>query len=108
MPWPLPSAKNYGHDATMRGFRTELHASASLPRRRIYGASIARAGERRFLKCRAAPRRARWLGRSEARTGPTRTHRPPRRSADDRRGFTWKPVRIQVHFRQTLPVDDNP
>ena len=26
MPWPLPSAKNYGHDATMRGFRTELHA----------------------------------------------------------------------------------
>ena len=23
MPWPLPSAKNYGHDATMRGFRTE-------------------------------------------------------------------------------------
>ena len=27
MPWPLPSAKNYGHDATMRGFRTERHAS---------------------------------------------------------------------------------
>ncbi len=27
MPWPLPSAKNYGHDATMRGFRTELHTS---------------------------------------------------------------------------------
>ena len=26
MPWPLPSAKNHGHDATMRGFRTELHA----------------------------------------------------------------------------------
>ena len=26
MPWPLPSAKIYGHDATMRGFRTELHA----------------------------------------------------------------------------------
>ena len=29
MPWPLPSAKIYGHDATMRGFRTEPHASAS-------------------------------------------------------------------------------
>ena len=29
MPWPLPSAKIYGHDATMRGFRTELHASGS-------------------------------------------------------------------------------
>ena len=29
MPWPLPSAKNYGHGATMRGFRTEGHASAS-------------------------------------------------------------------------------
>ena len=26
MPWPLPSAKIYGHDATMRGFRTELCA----------------------------------------------------------------------------------
>ena len=25
MPWPLPSAKNYGHDATMRGFRTGRH-----------------------------------------------------------------------------------
>ena len=32
MPWPLPSAKNYGHDATMRGFRTELHESASAGR----------------------------------------------------------------------------
>ena len=29
MPWPLPSAKNYGHDATMRGFRTGHHASAA-------------------------------------------------------------------------------
>ena len=36
MPWPLPSAKIYGHDATMRGFRTELHESASPPSR-IYG-----------------------------------------------------------------------
>ena len=25
--WSLPSAKNYGHDATMRGFRTERHVS---------------------------------------------------------------------------------
>ena len=31
MPWPMPSAKNYGPDATMRDFRTERHASAPLP-----------------------------------------------------------------------------
>ena len=27
--WSWPSAKNYGHDATMRGFRTERHVSTS-------------------------------------------------------------------------------
>ena len=29
MPSPMPSAKNYGPDTTMRGLRTELHAGAS-------------------------------------------------------------------------------
>jgi len=33
MPWPMPSAKNYGPDATMRDFRTELRSRPA--RRRI-------------------------------------------------------------------------
>ena len=37
MPWPLPSAKIYGHDATMRGFRTEHHALAGVPPRQLRG-----------------------------------------------------------------------
>ena len=45
MPWPLPSAKNYGHDATMRGYRTELRSRPA--RRRIQEALPTSHGPRR-------------------------------------------------------------
>ena len=95
----------FGNSCNICGFRTERHASASRPRGRIYAASIARAGERRFFN--VAWLRAELDGyRSEA--GQVRPKRIAlltirRRSAC----FTWKTVRAQVDFQQTLPVNGN-
>ena len=62
MPWPLPSAKNYGHDATMHGFRTERRASTIARLAKVIRERHVSPGLRRTLLTQA--RRLELLARS--------------------------------------------